>query len=218
LIFSKRLIRPEALDHLPPEKARPNLADIVRLNQYFGGHSAVRKALRQATNGDQQFSLLDIGCASGDTARMIQEAYPLAKITCLDYNVVNMGHAPYPKLMADAFRLPFGPRSFDFVLSSLLLHHFSDEQVIALLRAFYGVAREALLICDLERRLLPYLFLPATKVFFGWTRITVRDGMRSVRASFRAPELARLAADAEIAGVAVETHRPAFRISLIARR
>lgn len=218
MLFSKRLIRPEILDHLPPDEARPNLADLIRINQRFGGHSVIRKTLERATDGHQRFSLLDIGCASGDTARVIQEKYPGARISCLDYNLVNMESAPYPKIMADAFQLPFGPRSFDFVLSSLFLHHFSDEQVIRLLRDFYSIAREALLICDLERQLIPYIFLPATKLFFGWNRVTVHDGVRSVRAAFRAPELARLAREAGIPVIEVEVHHPAFRISLIGRR
>jgi SAM-dependent methyltransferase len=217
LLFSKRLIRSELLDHLPPDEARSNLADLARINRCFGGHAVIRRAVQRATDGHQQFSLLDIGCASGDTARVIQEAYPCARITCLDHNAVNIEGAPYPKLIADAFQLPFAPRSFDFVLCSLFLHHFGDEQVVALLSAFYRVAREALVVCDLERQLIPYMFLPATKLFFDWNRITVHDGIRSVRAAFRAPELARLAYKAGIPAAEMEVHRPAFRISLIGR-
>lgn len=220
LFFSRRLIQPEILDHLPPDEARPNLADLVRINRYFGGHSTVRKAVERAAAGSQSFSLLDIGCASGDGARVLLNRYPRAKITCLDYNAVNMECAPHPKLVADAFELPFGPESFDFVFSSLFLHHFSDEQVIRLLGQFYGVARRAVLVCDLDRHVLPYVFLPATRFMFGWNRVTVHDGIRSVRASFRAMELAELGKRAGIgkAGIEVQTYRPAFRISLIARK
>ena len=42
-VFAKRLIKPELLDHAPPEEARPNLADLVRINSNFGGHSTIRK-------------------------------------------------------------------------------------------------------------------------------------------------------------------------------
>lgn len=220
MLFSQRLIQPEVLDHLPPEEARPNLADLVRINRSFGGHSVTRHVVRQAVEGQQQFSLLDVGCASGDAARILLDDYPNARITCLDYNVVNMERAPQPKLVADAFELPFGPESFDFVFSSLFLHHFTDEQVVRLLSRFHAVARKAVLICDLDRQVLPYIFLPATKLLFGWNRVTVHDGIRSVRASFRANELAELSRRAGIAeaGIEVRTYRPAFRISLIARK
>jgi ubiquinone/menaquinone biosynthesis C-methylase UbiE len=218
LFLSRRLIKPEVLDHLPPEEARPNLADLVRINRYFGGHSVIRYTLEQVADGESCFSLLDIGCASGDTARLVLTEYPQAKITCLDRNWVNMEIAPYPKVMADAFELPFSAASFDFVLCSLFLHHFSDEQVIGLLGQFYHVARKALLICDLERQIIPYLFLPATKLVLGWNRVTVHDGIRSVRASFREAELVELAERAGVRKAQSQTHRPAFRISVIARK
>lgn len=217
-MFSKRLIKPELLDHLPPEEARPNLADLVRINKNFGGHSVLRKTLARVSVGTEKFTLLDIGAASGDAARLIQEIFPTASITSLDYNAVNLGTAPHPKLLADAFRLPFLPASYDFVLSSLFLHHFEDAQVVELLRNFYRVARRGLLVCDLERHIVPYFFLPASRLLFRWHSITVHDGMISVRASFRPEELLHLSRQAGIEAPEVRVHRPAFRLSLIAMK
>lgn len=217
-MFSKRLIRPELLDHLPPEEARENLADLVRINRKFGGHSVLRKTLASIAGAFEEFTLLDVAAASGDAARLIQRDFPRASITSLDYNDANLGAAPYPKLIGDAFRLPFLPESFDFVLSSLFLHHFQDAQVVELLRSFYTVARRGVVACDLERHVLPYMFLPATKFLLGWQRVTVHDGVISVRASFRAEELSALSRQAGMEAAEIRVHRPAFRISLIARK
>jgi hypothetical protein len=71
-------------------------------------------------------------------------------------------------------------------------------------------------VSDLERHILPYLFFPATRLFFGWTPLTVHDGMCSIRAAFRASELSKLAENAGIVNARVEIHRPAFRLSLVA--
>ena len=215
-VFSRRHIKPELLDHLSPEEARPNLADLVRINRNFGGHSVLRKMLESVAGPGDQFTLLDIGAASGDTARLISEIFPRASVVSLDYSRVNLSAAPQPKIIADAFHLPLKDQSFDFVLSSLFLHHFEDLQVVSLLRSFYAVARRGLLICDLERHILPYLFLPVTKYLFGWRRITVHDGVISVRASLRTNELLTLAGQAGIAQPEIRAHRPAFRISLVA--
>ena len=217
-MFSKRLIKPELLDHVPPEEARPNLADLIRINKNFGGHSVLRKTLARVAAATEEFTILDVGAASGDAARLIQENFSKARVTSLDYNPVNLGIAPHPKLLADAFRLPFQPASFDFVLSSLFLHHFEDAQVIELLRNFYQVARRGLLVCDLERHIVPYFFLPASKILFRWQPITVHDGVISVRASFRASELLNLTRQAGIEGAQVRVHRPAFRLSLVAMK
>jgi 2-polyprenyl-3-methyl-5-hydroxy-6-metoxy-1,4-benzoquinol methylase len=217
-LFSERLIQPELLDHADPAEARRNLADLVRINRHFGGHSALRKTLAHVARENETFTLLDIGAASGDTARLIQQIYPLASVTSLDYNLVNLEQAPPPKVIADAFLLPLKAESFDFVLCSSFLHHFRNEQVTELLRSFYAISRRALLAVDLERHVLPYWFIRATQPFYGWGRITVHDGQISVRASFQERELLRLAANAGIENAAVKRFRPAFRLGLVARK
>jgi 2-polyprenyl-3-methyl-5-hydroxy-6-metoxy-1,4-benzoquinol methylase len=213
-VFSKRLIQPEILDDAPPEVARGNLADLVRINRYFGGHSAIRRLLASSVKDLGTFSVLDVGAASGDTGRLITSLYPGANVTNLDHNAVNLQSADYPKLIADAFHLPFQPESFDFVLSSLFLHHFEDDQVVSLLRGMYRIARCAVLIADLERHILPYIFLPLSRPLFKWGDITVHDGVRSVRAAFKVAELQSLAIRAGIADPVVESYRPAFRLTL----
>jgi 2-polyprenyl-3-methyl-5-hydroxy-6-metoxy-1,4-benzoquinol methylase len=120
--------------------------------------------------------------------------------------------------LADAFYLPFKPASFDYVACSLFLHHFEDPQVADLLTHFYRVARRALVVSDLERHILPYLFFPATRPLFGWTPITIHDGMCSIRAAFRASELSHLADQAGITNAQVAIHRPAFRLTLTATK
>jgi SAM-dependent methyltransferase len=217
-VFAKRLVKPELLDHASPDEARPNLAELVRINRDFGGHSTIRKALAKVVPNGEKFTLLDIGAASGDTARLLRRLYPRASVVSLDNSLVNLEAAPPSKLIADAFALPFLPQSFDYVLCSLFLHHFSDEQVVGLLRNFYHVARRALLVCDLERHVVSYCFLPLTKWFFGWQRITLHDGPTSVRAGFRSNELLDLSEKAGLREARVSVHRPAFRLSLIARK
>ncbi len=206
------------MDHAPPAEAKSTLADLVRINQKFGGHSVLRRTLAQVVRAGEKFTLLDVGAASGDSAALIRKDFPAAVVTSLDYNWVNLGNAPPPKLIADAFQLPFPDASFDYVLSTLFLHHFQDEQVITLLRSFYGIARRALVICDLERHVLPYLFLRLTKPVFGWGRITVHDGLISIRASFRRKELLEMGRAAGIPDPRVQSYRPAFRLAMVAAK
>lgn len=217
-MFAKRVIEPELLDHLPAADARRNLADLVRINEHFGGHSTIRRVLATVLPRDGQFTLLDVGAASGDTARLVARLYPEAHVTSFDYNETNLGAAPAPKVIGDAFHMPFARESFDYVFCSSFLHHFSDERVIELLRSFYMIARRAVVVCDLERHIAPWVFLPLTKWLYGWGRVTVHDGVISVRAAFRAEELAGAARRAGIEVAAVRRHRPAFRVSLVARK
>jgi SAM-dependent methyltransferase len=217
-MFKRRRIEPEQLDHLPPCLARRNLADIVRINRRFGGHSILQTSLAQVARPNDTFSLLDVGAASGDAARLIRRLYPGASVHSFDSNANNLAQAPFPKLLGDAFHLPFGDGVFDIVVCSLFLHHFEDDQVEDLLRSFYKLARKALLVFDLERHILPYLFLPFTRPIFKWNRVTVNDGMKSVRAAFRLRELEDLARTAGLRKTVVRSYRPAFRLALTAQR
>lgn len=214
---TSRLIGPEILDEQTPERAERSLRDLVRINRYFGGHEVTRSLLARFVAAEDEFSVLDVGAASGDTGRIIAARYPRAHVTSLDYKPHHLRRANSPKIAADAFRLPFAPGSFDFVHCSLFLHHFENADVTILLGAFARIARRAVLVNDLERRFLPYWFLPATRWLFRWDPITLHDGPVSVQAAFRATELRQLAVHAGLADIHVRVHRPSFRLSLSGR-
>lgn len=213
---SSRLILPEMLDHAPEDDARANLQDLVRINRYFGAYGIFRKVMRQLASPADRFTLLDIGAASGDMGAALRLSYPRALVTSLDRSTVHLRDAAPPKIAADAFQLPFAAGSFDFVFSSLFLHHFSNEQVTALLRDFRRVARRAVIAIDLERGPLAYYFLPRTRWLFGWRAITINDGPISVQAGFKKDELLALARHAGLEQARVSRHRPWARLSLVA--
>jgi hypothetical protein len=204
------------LDHAPPDVARASLSDLARVNRYLGGYSVLGKLLGGVVKRDDSFSLLDIGAASGDMGAALRRRYPGAQVTSLDYIADHLAQAAHPKLVADAFRLPFRPASFDFVFSSLFLHHFTNDQVVELFRGFRSVARRAVLAVDLERGPLAYHFLPATRWLFGWHDITIGDGQISVAAAWKKNELLALAERAGLSGARVRVHRPWSRLSMIA--
>jgi 2-polyprenyl-3-methyl-5-hydroxy-6-metoxy-1,4-benzoquinol methylase len=211
-----RVLEPEILDTLPPEDARASLADLVRINKYWGGHSTLRKLADDVMPSGVAFTLLDVGAASGDMGRCLQAYRPLARVTSLDYIESHLAAAAGPRVAADAFGLPFAAQSFDYVFSSLFLHHFPDDQVVQLLAECGRVARKQVLVIDLWRHPIPYYFIGYTRPLFRWHPVSVSDGKISVEAAFRPRELRELARRAGLARPRTSTHVPAFRIALSA--
>jgi hypothetical protein len=146
----------------------------------------------------------------------IRRLHPQAVVTSLDHRACHLKDAKPPKVAGDAFQLPFRPGSFDFVFSSLFLHHFTDAQVMDLFTGFRGLARRAVVAIDLDRGPLAPTFLASTKWLFGWHDITVHDGKLSFDAAFKAKELLSLARAAGLAQARVRVHRPWARLSLVA--
>ncbi len=211
-----RVLKPEILDTLPYDQARASLADLIRLNRRWGGHSTLRRLLPEVVLAGETFSLLDVGAASGDMGACVREWYPLARVTSLDRLTSHLTNCGSPRVAGDAFRLPFRPASFDLVFCSLFLHHFTDREVVTLLDGFRVLARRAVVVIDLERNPIAYYFVPWTKWLFGWDPVTVNDAAISVEAAFHARELEGLARAAGLVNPRARTFRPAFRIGMIA--
>jgi hypothetical protein len=215
--FGGRVILPEILDTLSEPEARASLADLTRINRDWGGHSTLRRLLREAVPPAEPFSLLDVGAASGDMGSQVREWYPHARVVSLDRIATHLAKCPGERIAGDAFHLPVRDHAFDYVFCSLFLHHFTDEQVVKLLQEFSRAARRAVLVIDLERDPIPYYFLPLTRWLFRWDPVTVYDGAISVEAAFRPRELESLALRAGLVHPRARAFRPAFRIAMSAQ-
>ncbi|HYP14642.1 MAG TPA: methyltransferase domain-containing protein [Bryobacteraceae bacterium] len=211
-----RIIRQEILDQQTAEAGKGSLSDLIRINQLFGGHALLLRTLGQLFRRDDRFTMLDIGAASGDMGDVVRKHFPQSLVTCLDYKLHHLARASPPVVCGDAFLLPFRPATYDVVHCSLFLHHFTNEQVVELLRGFGCVAARHLVVTDLERHPLAYYFLPATRWIFGWDAVTLHDGPISVEAAFKASELEALARQAGLSDATVRAHHPSFRLSLVA--
>jgi hypothetical protein len=217
LFRRRRIIEPEILDDQPPEKAQPSLRDLVRINRLAGGHNVLEQTFRRLVKPGDVFTVLDVGSATGDAAVGLRRVFPRVTVISLDYRRHHLLPSPPPRLVADAFALPFRPGSVDFVYCGLFLHHFTNEEIITLLRNFGALALRGIIVNDLERHIVAYYFLPATRFLFRWNKITLHDGPISVQAAFTRDELIDLARRAGLHNIDVRVHRPAFRLSMSAR-
>ena len=212
-----RVIRPEILDDEAGPDKQASLRDLLKYGRYCGGDRVLRSLVRRLVSPGELHTWLDVGAASGNAGQVIRSVRPMATVTSLDYRQEHLAQAPSPRVVGDAFRPPFRDHSFDFVFCSLFLHHFDDDGIVKLLRAFRAIARRAVVVVDLERGPGAYYFTPLTTWLFRWNRITLHDAPASVEAAFKKPELEALARQAGFGQIAVRRHRPWARLSMVSQ-
>ncbi|BCS53582.1 methyltransferase domain-containing protein [Geobacter sp. SVR] len=230
-IIPVRHTEPELLD-LPlqeysPEELEGTLADIRLVNRYLGDITAVIKHLSVMAGAaaGSPLRVLDLATGSADIPAAIVDwarvrSLPI-RITAIDYNprtveVARQRIGDYPEIelaVADALSLPFPEKSFDIVLCSKTIHHFTEGQVVRLLQEVSRVATRGYIVMDLRRSWIPYLLIRLLTRIFTGNRLTRYDGPLSVLRSFTVNELTSLAEAAGLSGFRVSPE-PFWRIVL----
>jgi len=188
---------------VPADEMRRSLEDLRLVHRRWGGSKALERHLVPLLRalGPSRAVILDVGAGSGSVALDLQKALDAAgcdgRIVALDLQWRHLaagrgllaGDGPHcPCLAADAFRLPFADESVDLVISTLLFHHFSPVENQSLLREFARVARRGYALLDLRRHRFPEIFVSLAGRALFRARISVEDGVASVRQAYTPEE------------------------------
>ena len=213
--LSVRATDAELLDEgVPEEEALESLADLRRVNRWLGTHRRLLGAVRPFIERSSQPRLLDVGCGSADIPEHIRRTFPRLMAVGVDLKLLHLRAAPpaVRRVVADVKALPFPSGTFDVVLASHFLHHFDGPEAAAVLRRLYDLARRALVVDDIRRALVPYVFARSFFPLILRSRVSVADGALSIRRAFTIRELAATFAEA---GIPVRIRR-AFPYRLVA--
>lgn len=189
-----------------------DLRNLRTINRYLGGYRGVIKGLKQLVGQDRmkRFSLLDVGTGSADIPKMIvqwaRNQSIEATIIALEPDPVTAEEAAHQTqdyreitvIRADGMAPPFQAASFDFVLASQMLHHFTDDKIIVLLKTWSGLTRKAILVSDLVRDPLAYYGIRLITRLFTRNAMTRFDGPLSVRRALTTKEWRALFREAAV--------------------
>lgn len=222
--LSHRARDPELLDQgVPREEALRSLADLRFVNRWLGNRRRLAAVVRPhlvTAPAARAPRLLDVGCGSGDVPAYVAEGTGRRVVVVgLDLKPLHLGAAPREilRVAADVRALPFPPRSFDVVTASLFLHHFNEGELPAVLAGLFDLARSALVVNDLRRARVPYLFgRVAFRALFR-SYVSVEDGLVSIRRAFTEAELRAAFEAAGIRGVVLRRTWP-YRLLAVAER
>ena len=177
----------------PKELLIDDLRNLRVINRYLGNHRLVRRALTRLVDKQETFSLLDIGTGSGDLpaaiARWARRKGKIARISGLEPNQTTVAEAANQTgdfseialVRGDGIAPPFRPASFDFVLASQVLHHFSEEGIVSLLRTWAQIARKGIIVSDLIRHPFAYHGIRLLTRLLTRNVMTLVDAPLSVR-------------------------------------
>ena len=221
--------RAELMDQpaVPPRMLARSLADMRHLNRLFGWHRSVLRAVQSLLPATGPCTVLDVATGSGDLplalAGLLAPRHGRACVIASDVHptVLRLGRRYTMNRGAvcwvghDARLLPFPRGSVDVVTCASALHHFDEQDAIAVLAALASVARRGVVVTDASRSLLALLTVSVLSRL-SRSPLTWHDGPLSVRRAYTADEAVALAQRAGWRRIQVQRPDP-FRWLLIGR-
>jgi 2-polyprenyl-3-methyl-5-hydroxy-6-metoxy-1,4-benzoquinol methylase len=227
--FNHRSNEVELMDDLLCDGAvvAQTLRELEIINSLLGGNSVTLSGVKELLtkqNGD--LSIADLGCGGGDILRLLAEwgrkkglrltltgidANPhiIAFATQRSVDYRNINYSPI-----NIFSKEFQQLSFDVITATLFTHHFSDVEIIDLLKSLKKTTRIGIVINDIHRNWFAYYSIRALTAWFSKSTMVKFDAPLSVLRSFKRKEIVSILESAEITDYSL-TWKWAFRWRLI---
>ena len=218
--------QPELMDQpgLDGETHRRALAALGKTNKVCRVSGAIWRNIRDARifpSNARPLRILDIAAGGGDNIIGIAKLASRHGVAVEAHGCdINPTAVEYAQKVADSsgvscvqfFRLnalqdPF-PEDYDVVMCTLFMHHLIETDARELLRRMAIAARQYVLVDDLRRNRLGYLYAWIGARLLTRSHIVHTDGPLSVRAAFSIAEASQLAREAGWRDVQFRFHWP----------
>jgi 2-polyprenyl-3-methyl-5-hydroxy-6-metoxy-1,4-benzoquinol methylase len=197
------------------------------INKRLGGHRVTIKGLEAFAlplPGNEPLEIVEIGCGGGDNLRVIKQWCAAARqpvqLTgvdinedCIRYASSRSENAGIQFIHSD-YRTAIRERKPHIIFSSLFCHHFTDPEIVSMLKWMHHNSKAGFFINDLHRHLLPLFSINILTKIFSKSRLVKHDAPLSVKRGFTRKELTVLMREAGLAPFTI-TWGWAFRWLLI---
>jgi ubiquinone/menaquinone biosynthesis C-methylase UbiE len=220
----KRVVIPELLDtdSGTPAEIAASLADLRRINRWFGGLATTQALIERvaARGGLKSVSLLEVAAGASElpelVAAKLRKQQIEIKVTLLDRAASHFGR-PISNgsraVVGNALALPFSDGSFDLVCSCLFVHHLAPLEVVQFVNEALRVSRVGALINDLIRHPIHLALVHAGQPLFR-SSLTRHDAPASVWQAYTKAEMLDLIEQTRAAKSEMTSHF-LFRMGLV---
>jgi 2-polyprenyl-3-methyl-5-hydroxy-6-metoxy-1,4-benzoquinol methylase len=181
-----------------------DLENLRELNRWFGSYALISMFLSRWIKPGARLRIVDLATGSGDIPRLIAEygrkIGAELQIDALDRQSATLEIAKklsvrYPEIaFVEGNLLEWdATESYDLVLCTLALHHFSDDDAVRVLQRCRGLSRKFVLVSDLRRGWLATIGVHLLTATMFREPMTKYDGRLSAARAFSFSEMNRLA-------------------------
>jgi 2-polyprenyl-3-methyl-5-hydroxy-6-metoxy-1,4-benzoquinol methylase len=184
------------------------LTDLAQVNTLTMARRPTLAFLKSAIGPVKRFRLLDVGYGDGDMLRAIAS---WAASRGIEAELVGIDLNPRSEAVARAATDPALPIRYqtgdyddlsveplDFIISSLVAHHMTQDQLIIFLRFMDKHARKGWFVNDLHRHGFAWCGYWLLSRLMMWHPIVRHDGQLSIARSYRPGEWPALLKEAEV--------------------
>lgn len=231
--FKNRSDETELMDDLScgGEVIDQTLRELDIINRRLGGNYVSLQGLKELTNDThkkQEIVVADLGCGGGDIligmAKWAKKNGFTMRFTGFDANENIIKYAQnhckdYPEISfkcMDIFSKEFQEMEFDIVHSSLFTHHFTDDELIGIVKGLKQRVKLGIVINDLHRHWLAYYSIKLLTRLFSNSEMVAHDAAISVARGFKKPELTHIFTQSGLKNVSVKW-RWAFRWKIVSQ-
>jgi 2-polyprenyl-3-methyl-5-hydroxy-6-metoxy-1,4-benzoquinol methylase len=225
--FSQRSYEIELLDqnNIPFEDIQQNMKELDFINTYLGGHAITIQGFKRLSGGKKKVSICEIGCGGGDNLNAIyswsKKNNVLINFTGIDINPDCITYAqkataiPNIRFISSDYRkVTFGNNFPDIIFTSLFCHHFTDEELIKILKWMKANCTLGFFINDLHRHPVAYHLIKHLTRLFSKSYMVKNDAPLSVLRGFKKHEWKRILQQAGIKNYTIKW-KWAFRYLIV---
>ncbi len=203
--FKQRATGHEIMDDLncQGEVVTQTLRELDFINRWLGGNTITLQGIFKVlkSHKKKKVRIADLGCGSGELLHLIyqraQREHYGVELVGIDANPHIVNYATemivpsYPMVFqsTNVLSASFQEEVYDIITATLFTHHFTDDELVYLLKRWTQQARIAVVINDLHRHFLAYHSIRLLTLLFSKSSMVKYDAPLSVRKGFTRKEL-----------------------------